>query len=270
MKIEKIKLIDNMKLFEKYKNEKHIYFGNEFCEKKLFTLNDLKKIVYDNRKQKVTLVFPYLTQQYLDKVKEMFEFIKLHTDIFCEIVFNDWGLFYFLRRNYPKMKLVLGRLLTKQKTDPFAYDVVFSKQNIVSSKSNVFIPKQIAKETKEYFSQTLINSKIFQNFMIKNNIVRVETDNVNWQTKIKLPNKIKASVYYPYVKITTTRFCNYLNMLKNENCVKHCEKLSIELNKYRVPYNYIIRGNTVNYKNTNIAEDKELIKNCIDRIVLNE
>lgn len=270
MKIEKIRLIDNMKLFEKYKNEKHIYFGNEFCEKKMFTLNDLKKVVYDNRKQKVTLVFPYLTQKYLDKVKEMFDFIKLHTDIFCEIVFNDWGLFYFLRRNYPEMKLVLGRLLTKQKTDPFAYDVVFSKQNIVSSKSNVFIPKQIAKETKEYFSQTLINSKIFQNFMIKNNIVRVETDNVNWQTKIKLPNKIKASVYYPYVKITTTRFCNYLNMLKNEKCVKHCEKLSIELNKYRVPYNYIIRGNTVNYKNTNIAEDKELIKNCIDRIVLNE
>jgi hypothetical protein len=270
MKIEKIKLIDNIKFFKKYKNDKHIYFGSEFCEKKLFTLNDLKKVVYDNRKQKVTLVFPYLTQKYLDKAKGMFEFIKLHTDVFCEIVFNDWGLFYFLRKNHPKIKLVLGRLLTKQKTDPFFYDVMSNKQTISYSKNNIFIPKKVSKDTKEYFLQTLINSKIFQKFMIKNNIVRVEVDNVNWQMKIKLPKKIKVSVYYPYVKITTTRFCNYLNMLKNRNCTKHCEKISIELNKYRVPYNYIIRGNTVNYKNTNIAEDKELIKNCIDRIVLNE
>ena len=270
MKTEKIKFIDNIKLLDKYKNKKHIYFGAEFCEKKLFTLKDLKVIISRKNKQQITLVFPYLTQQYLDKVKAMLPFINENTDTFCEIVFNDWGLFYFIRKNYPNIKLVLGRLLTKQKTDPFAYYTVYSKQAISSSKNNIFIPKQISWETKEYFAQTLINSKIFQKFMIQNNIVRVELDNVNWEINVKLPKQIKASIYYPYVKITATRHCGLLNMLSNDKCKRQCEKQDIRLSKYRIDYNYIIRGNSVNYKNNNLQNDKELENNCIDRIVLND
>ena len=270
MKTEKIKFIDNIKLLDKYKNKKHIYLGTEFCEKKLFTLKDLKLITSKKYKQQITLVFPYLTQVYLDKVTKMLPFINENSNIFCEIVFNDWGFFYFIRKNYPNIKLVLGRLLTKQKTDPFAYHTVYSKQTISSSKNNIFIPKQISKETKEYFSQTLINSKIFQNFMIQNNIVRVELDNVNWEINVKLPKQIKASIYYPYVKITTTRHCNLLNMVNSKNCRKQCEKQDIKLSKYRVEYSYIIKGNSVNYKNSILPNDKELQNNCIDRIVLND
>ena len=271
IKPEKINFIDDIKLFDKHKKDKHVYFGSEFCEKKLFSSGDLKIIVSKKYEQKVTLVFPYLTQKYLDKVKEMFDFINLHSDTFCEIVFNDWGLFYFIRKNYPEIKnLVLGRLLTKQKTDPFFYDVVSNKQKMSYSKNNIFIPKKITNETEEYFSQTLVNSKIFQRFMLQNNIVRVELDNVNRKMNVTPCKKIKASIYYPYVKITTTRFCTYLNMLKNKSCAKHCDKLSMELKKYRVPYNYIIRGNTVNYKNNRLPNAEELAKNNIDRIVINE
>ncbi len=270
MEPEKINFIDDIIFFDKYKRYKRVYFGSEFCEKKLFTLTDLKDIVSKKYKQKVTLVFPYLTQKYFDKVKCMASFINFHSDTFDEIVFNDWGLFYFIRKNYPDMKLVLGRLLTKQKTDPFFYNVISNKQGISFLQNNVFVPKKVTKETRRYFSQTLINSKIFQKFLVRNNIVRVELDNVNWEMEINLPKRIKASIYYPYVKITTTRFCNYLNMLKNKDCEKHCNKLTMELNKYRVPYNYVIRGNTVNYKNKILHNNKELIKNNIDRIIINE
>lgn len=267
MTIEKIKFIDNIKLLDKYKNKKHIYLGSEFCEKKLFTLKDLKAIISKNSKQKITLVFPYLTQPYLDKVKGMLELINKNNNTFCEIVFNDWGLFYFIRKNYPNMKLVLGRLLTKQKTDPIAYDIVYSKQAISSSRNNIFVPKQVSQETKDFFSQTLINSKIFQKFMSANNIIRVELDNVDWKMKIKLPKQIRASVYYPYVKITTTRHCSFLNM--SDKCKKQCETQSIKLNKYRVDYDYIIRGNSINYKNNKLPDIKYLENNCIDRIVEN-
>lgn len=268
--MEKIKFLDNIKLLDKYKKKTHIYFGSEFCEKKLFCLKDLKTIVSKSNEQKITLVFPYLTQEYLDKVKKMLAFINLHTDVFCEIVFNDWGLFYFIRKNYPQMKLALGRLLNKQKTDPYFYDVINNKQQVSYTKDNIFIPKKVPKEAKEYFSQLFINSKIFHKFMTENNIVRVETDNVNYEVNLKLPKKIKVSLYYPYVKISTTRHCSYLNMLKNRKCNRHCEKFSIELNKYRVPYQYIIKGNSINYKNVALADDKELIKKNIDRIIINE
>ena len=35
-----------------------------------------------------------------------------------EIVFNDWGTFYYLRKYYPMINLGVGRLLTKQRKDP--------------------------------------------------------------------------------------------------------------------------------------------------------
>ena len=268
MTIEKIKFINNIKLLDKYKNKKYIYLGSEFCEKKLFTLKDLKNIVSKKYKCRIILVFPYLTQSYLDKVKDMLEFINKNNNIFHEIVFNDWGLFYFIRKNYPNMKLVLGRLLTKQKTDPIAYNIVYTKQTISSYANNIFVPKKVSQETKDFFSQTLINSKIFQKFMMVNNIVRVELDNVNWKMNIKLPKQIRASVYYPYVKITTTRHCSFLNMATK--CKKQCETQNIKLNKYRADYNYIIRGNSINYKNNKLPDIKCLENNCIDRIVENE
>ncbi len=267
---KKIRFTDNIKFLDKYAKFVHVYLGSEFCEKKLFTLKDLKTVIARKSKQKITLVFPYLTQNYLDKVKKMFDFINLNSDTFCEIVFNDWGLFYYIRKNYPDIKLVLGRLLTKQKTDPVVYDIVYLKQNILKSKNNIIIPKQIPRETKEYFAQTLINSEIFQQFMIKNNIIRVELDNVNWDTKIKLPKQIKASIYYPYVKVTTTRFCNFLNMTDGNKCKKQCKKHNIKLKKYIVDYNYVIKGNSLNYKNTNLPEYEKLKNNCIDRIVFND
>ena len=268
--MKKIKFVNNIKLINKYKHDKHIYFGSETCERKLFCLHDLKNIISKNNKQRITLVFPYLTPKHFDEVKKMFPFISLHRNIFCEVVFNDWGLFYFIRNNYPKIKLCLGRLLHKQKTDPYFDDIINGKQKISYLKNNIFIPKKISKETKDYFSQLPVNSKIFQKFMMENNIVRVETDNFNWKMNLKLPKAIKASLYYPYVHITTTRFCGYLNMLKDNKCNKHCEKFNIELKKYRIPYNYIVRGNSVDYKNINLPHKKELEKNNIDRIVINE
>ncbi len=106
--------------------------------------------------------------------------------------------------------------------------------------------------------------------MIKNNIVRVELDNVNWNMEIKLPKQIKASIYYPYVKVTTTRHCSFLNMINSNKCKKQCEKGNITLNKYRVSYNYVIKGNSVNYKNKILPNNKVLENNFIDRIVLND
>lgn len=269
MKIEKVKIINNLENLNKCGNYDRIYFGNEFCQIKNPQLKDLKYIVSNASGKKFSIVFPYLTEQYFKQVKQLVAFISKHSEIFDEIIFNDWGLFYFIRENYPDRKLVLGRLLTKQKTDPFATEIIANKQKIIASENNIFVPKKVSNDAVEYFSETFINSKIFQKFMVKNNIVRVEIDNLNWDIKVKLPKNIKASVYYPYVKISTTRFCGYLNML-GHNCSKQCDKFSIELNKYRSQYNYIINGNTVLFKNDKLPTVKQLQNNCIDRIVLND
>ena len=269
MKIEKIKIISNIDNLNKCGKYNRIYFGDEFCQMKNPQLKDLKYIVSNINNQKFSIVFPYLTEQYLQQVKQLISFISKYPAIFDEIIFNDWGLFYFIRKNYPDIKLVLGRLLTKQKTDPFATEIIANKQKIIASENNIFVPKKVSNEAVEYFSETFINSKIFQKFMSNHNIVRVEIDNLNWDIKVNLPKNIKASIYYPYVKISTTRFCGYLNMLEN-NCTKQCDKFNIELNKYRSQYNYIIKGNTVLFKNDKLPTIKQLEKNGVDRIILND
>ena len=269
MKIEKIKIIDNVNNLSQCSNSERIYFGNEFCENKLHSLKDLDYIVSNVNCKKITLVYPFLTQKGLNKLIKQLPFIVKHNSIFDEIVFNDWGLFYFLKNNYSNFKLILGRLLTKQKTDPFANEIISDNQHIVASDNNIFIPRKVSNDTKLYFSQTLITSKIFQEYLIKNDITRVEIDNVIWPMNISLPKEIKVSLYYPNIKITTTRFCGYLNML-TDNCSKQCETKTIILNKYRSPYKYMIKGNTVYYKNKTLPNKQNLEKNSIDRIILND
>lgn len=271
MKTEKVKIINNIRGIEILSDLRgRIYFGDEFCEKKMPTLKDLKYLVSRARNKKISVVFPYLTEPYLDKAKKILNYISDKDYVFDEIVFNDWGLFYYIRKNYPRMKLVLGRLLTKQKTDPFAREIILNKQKkTVCADKKILIPKKVPKNTLEYFGETLINSKIFQRFMSDNNIIRVELDNLNWDMKVKLPGKIKASLYFPYAKITTTRFCGYLNMLEN-NCSKQCEKLKIKLKRSVAGYDYVIKGNAVFFKNGRLPSGEYLKNNCIDRIVLND
>jgi len=264
MKIEKAKLIHNISELNLCDKFDRIYFGDEFCENKMPNLGNLKFLEKNVVDKKITVVFPYITQSNLKKIQALIRFISENSLKFDEILFNDWGIFYFIRENYPKLKLVLGRLLTKQKTDPFANDIILNKQEMVSSKQKVFVPKKISGDTFEYFSQSLINSLIFQKFMIKNNIVRVELDNLNWDMNIKLPKDVKASIYFPYTKISTTRYCGQLNMLKN-NCSKQCEKSNIVLKKYRTKFSYVIKGNVVFFRNTKVSNI-----NLADRIVYND
>lgn len=264
MKKEKAKIIHNISELNLCDKFDRIYFGDEFCENKMPTLDDLKFLQKNVIDKNITVVFSYISQANFKKIPVLIKFISKNSLKFDEIVFNDWGVFYFIRENYPKLKLVLGRLLTKQKTDPFANDIILNKQGIVSSKQKVFVPKKIPGDTFEYFSQSLINSLIFQKFMLKNNILRIELDNLNWDMNIKLPKDIKTSVYFPYTKISTTRYCGQLNMLKN-NCFKQCEKSNIILKKYRTKFNYIIKGNAVFFKNNKISNTI-----LADRIVYND
>lgn len=264
MKIEKAKLIHNISELNLCDNFDRIYFGDEFCENKIPTLGDLKFLQKNIIDKKITVVFSYISQVNFKKILPLLKFIYKNNLTFDEVVFNDWGVFYFIRQHYPKLKLVLGRLLTKQKTDPFANDIILNKQEIVSSKQKVFVPKKISGDTFEYFSQSLVNSLIFQKFMIKNNILRVELDNLNWNMDVKLPKDIKISIYFPYIKISTTKYCGQLNMLK-DNCSKQCEKSNIILKKYRTKFNYIIKGNAVFYKNIKISNTI-----LADRIVYND
>ncbi|MBQ1609314.1 MAG: hypothetical protein II090_00075, partial [Elusimicrobia bacterium] len=90
-----------------------------------------------------------------------------------------------------------------------------------------------------------------------------------WDMKIELQNNIKASIYYPYAHISTTRNCGVLNMTYLK-CNKICTETKMKYNIInKTPY--IVIGNTIYYDIENIMTEDKLKKYpSIDRIVFND
>ena len=135
----------------------------EFCERLLPSPSQLKKaldFVKENNAD-FTLVTPYVTNSGLQKVGKLITtLLELKPD--SEIVFNDWGVFHLIKEyNYP-LKPVLGRLLNKMKRGP----------RIVN------IKEQIPATSYEYFMTPNLSIPEINDFLIKNNIKRVEFDNL--------------------------------------------------------------------------------------------
>ena len=106
--------------------------------------------------------------------------------------------------------------------------------------------------------------------MVRNNITRYETDLVPWKNKLTVNKKINLSVYYPYVNISTTRYCGAINLDYNSKCNKICQKQKIVVGKNSFKFPYYIIGNAIFYKATMDMLKKELKCSKINRIVFNE
>ncbi|MEA5000507.1 MAG: hypothetical protein VB017_01315 [Endomicrobiaceae bacterium] len=244
-----------------------IYFADAFCQNLIPSKKELEKAFkssLDNGLQ-FTLNTPYVTNSGIKKILDNVEFLSKHTDFF-EVVFNDWGIFYEIKKRFPKINLILGRLLTKQRTDPNAFPIIANQQkyDYIAQK----YPKKLPKTMYTHFQGSVINDKLFQTYLVKNKIQRVELEYLLWKMKIQLRYKIKASVYYPYAHITTTRNCGLLNMTYSK-CNKMCNDTIIKYDDKNMYSPYFAIGNTVYYKITDISKLNEY-NNTIDRLVFND
>lgn len=247
---------------------KRIYFGDIFCQNLIpekQKLLEVYKTVCDNN-IKFTLNTPYVTDEALKKILTNIETLYKYNNNF-EVVFNDWGIFYEIKKNFPNIKLILGRLLTKQRTDPNALKIITNTQE----KTDNVIPINFPNSLYEHFQSSVINDKVFQDYLVENNIKRAELEYLAWDMKIQLPENIKATVYFPYAHVTTTRKCSTLNMTYTK-CNKMCLDTKIEYptDSYH-PFSYIAIGNTIYYSVENIMNKSSLNKyKNIDRVVIND
>jgi hypothetical protein len=123
---------------------------------------------------------------------------------------------------------------------------------------------------KTYFQKSFLDVGHVIDFMTENNIKRYELDLLPWGIKIKTDKKIKLSIYYPYVNITTTRYCGAVNLKYTKICSKICKSQIIEAGTNKLKYPYIIKGNAVFYKTSKDILDKTVNAGNIDRIVIND
>ena len=246
----------------KYWNQEfsRLYFGMEFCERLLPSPSQLKKVINFVQENDLdfTLVTSYVTNSGLKKVEKL---LKLLSELRpgSEIVFNDWGIFHLLReKNYP-LKPVLGRLLNKMKRGP----------RIVNIKD------KIPPTSLEYFMTPSLSIPEIQEFLITNNIKRVEFDNLLQGLNLNtITGNLHLSLYLPFAYITTTRFCLMPSINSSEEmkigvlpCKKECQQYAFQMLNPVMTTPLIRKGNTIFFSNEQIPH--ELIQgDKIDRIVI--
>ena len=116
-RVEQLKYCDD--------NFTRLYFGIEFCERLLPTMQQLKKVISFVKERKVgfTFVTPYVTNKGLKQLEALIPAVAREVPQ-VEIVFNDWGVFQFLKEARLPVSLVLGRLLTKMKRGPRIMNII--------------------------------------------------------------------------------------------------------------------------------------------------
>jgi len=260
-----------------------LYFGNEFCQRLLPSLSDLRRAVNfaDQKCMGFSLVTPYVTNDGLLALKPLLKLLK-HIKPQSEIVINDWGVLNFINREYPCFEPVLGRLLTKQKRCPTLVRLLKRTpsatliRNIDNQKKDYFVfQKNIPGALDAYYKGSNVSSvPIIHSFLLTRRIKRIEIDNLAHGLYLELPKeKISASVYFPYVYITTTFFCptagcdkNKKSLLKYKLCDKTCQRYSFTLRHSSMPKLVFLKGNTQFYKNSKLFIRK-FSKMGINRLV---
>lgn len=238
---------------------KRLYFGTEFCQRLIPSSYQLKKALEFCRVKNIefSLVTPLVTNEGLARLKPLFKIIS-ELDGEKEVVVNDWGLLRFLTNNYSFFGLVLGRLLNKQKRDP---------------RIKQFWPKW-PQEAKKYFKLALGESLFTASLSKSFKLNRIELDNL--LQGIERQNfQLKASLYYPFVYLSTTRYCLTAMAFSQEPfkrktsffCEKNCRKHCFFFTSDDMPVRIYLIGNTQFIKNKKLPDKQRLKTLNIDRLV---
>jgi len=190
----------------KYWNKKYtrLYFGIEFCERLIPTTGELDYVINFVKENNIKLSFvtPYVPDEGMDKLEPLLELLNEKL-LGSEVIINDFGTLELMQEKNLQLKPVLGRLLTKQKRGPRIINIM----------------DKLPKTAIEHFRKSNAEVPIFQEFLIKNNFDRVELDNLLQGIGDDFSkSQIKASLYYPYAYVTTTRYC-LLSIIDNKNAI---------------------------------------------------
>ena len=235
----------------------YVYYGSEFCIKKLALLSRLDEVIDYCGKFDKTLCYltPFVPEANYTFILSLIEKLA-RSAIKIEIIVNDYGLLNTLHEIYKdRFALSYGRLLNRKKKSPTIMNI-FNKFN---------------KDSQEALRTNAINNvysyKILESFGIKNLIY----ENVYQGNYFDSECIFDRQLMFPNVQISTSRkclgTCLHSDMpFVNESCDRSCNKKRYKLYNDSIKQEVILCGNTIMYKNEEIPMDLELYS----RIIINE
>ena len=164
-------------------------FGAEFCENLLPSVEAVRAI--RNRVTAgFTLLTPYAGNAGLARIRQLLPELREGD----EVAFSDWGVLRVLRREYPHLTPVQGRLLNKSLRDP---RIMGQYADASPSHPSLVVLQQSNLSTPSYLE-----------LLRESGVGRVELDHLPQGTDTSFTQYgVKVSVALPYGVISTSRVC---------------------------------------------------------------
>lgn len=245
-------------------------YGNEFCEHLIPSPRQLETVlaVAGDREMGLTLLTPYVSDAGIELLKPLFE--VLSEDGASEVVFNDWGVLNLLRREFPRLKPVQGRLMNKSLRDP--------RVTGVYAASDAPAPALVS------LRRSNLDCMSYTGFLAGLGVDSVELDNLPQGVDLSFAeNGVKASAYVPFGFISTSRICMAAGIHYDKRdkfqpgapCHHECQTHLLEYAYTNTPFGnrdqkFYLNGNSYFYAHTEAmlrSLFEQSLSGLIDRIV---
>lgn len=244
----------------------YVYFGNEFCEYKIPTVDQLKSMFDTCKKDGIScvLVTPVVSDYGINKVSGLIDFLVSNC-ITIPVVINDMGVFELIRKKEYPGECIVGRILEKSSHDCRASREEFDDYYGENGKKFAKTPGIISEYSRMIFDEYGANRYEFD-------LPKVGFD---------LSSKGDYSLYWPYSYLTTGRVCMFRSLdlsgkdkflVGGVGCGKRCMKYNVEKRKPINGYSLekkaemflFQKGNTTYF----INEDMDLDLEYFNRLII--
>jgi len=237
---EKLDALDP-KLEAVLSNPRRIYVGDEFCLTRMPDIKGIAEFILfaDKKDLALTLLTPVLTDQGIEHCTALFD--RLYQwDSTTEVVVNDLGVLFFLKKNYPGFHLSMGRLFNKGFKDPRLGNEDRKASGLMAGLLN---DCSFNHENIQVLAQSLGVQGFEQDLLPYADPAGVGT------------SRLKTAVYLPFGYVTTGRACFTAGLNQtsdtrfrlNGRCSLPCATHSLELKSPDLAFKLFQNGNTIFY-----------------------
>ena len=236
---------------ERLDEPSRLYFGQEFCEFLIPDTDELEK-AYSFARQlgwHFTYVTGFVTDARLSQLEQNLAFLARQARG-AEVVVSDWGVLALLAGEFPELRPVLGRLLTKQirfarftaKPPPVCMDAIDAPE------------QQIRLNQEQALRGLGLSISEYRDELQRLGVERVELDIV--PQSVDLPPGtwgMGVSCYYPWGYVSGKRNCltsanadpDRQYVVLDKACPKLCRELNTSAEPAGVDEILVERGNAV-------------------------
>jgi len=224
-------------------------FGNEFCEHLLPSAESMaaSASAAHARGLQFTFLTPYVSDAGIRQLRALFQAVPDG----AEVVFNDWGVLNVLRRDFPRLAPVQGRLLNKSLRDPRVMGVYGETPAAGAA----------AAATRDALRRSNLDCASYTGLLERLGVSGVEMDNLPQGAVYDA--RLPVAVYLPFGFISTSRVCMAagLHYRKGDKfqpgapCRHQCQTHLLEYTYTNSPFHnsdqkFHLKGNTYFYTHT--------------------